>query len=436
MNIENNYIYDVFSRIRLLCNDFNFNIIKKELEKYKYDDTNVNYFLNINEYPEYDLFTLFYKNNTKNEKLSIHEEIASSIKCSVFKISTLQEIVSFYNNIIHDDTSIEIMNKHSWSDIEINTINPDDFHICLFNNNSVWLICDGENIYDLDTNNDIINIFNELNTVEIDTLNIESVYHFNIRHNKFLNVRILYDSIPNLTLKWICDKQLNLKNEITDYILEKIYYMSCLDELQTRVDIINVNDKINKKISSCGCLIKIRQNDRYILCGMYTYIYKYIKNIIPKNNNQYINFIELYQKNMLPQIIPYIYKYSTDAVSRINKSIKVLSKEILNIYHLTRKRQNHQLYENLPDIYKQTINDIHKIFEEDNNLYSNDRKTITIHIVYNHVKNLNINKLVELFLNRYKLFDCINNFLEYHSQYDNILITDNIEILTQIELLK
>ena len=73
-------------------------------------------------------------------------------------------------------------------------------------------------------------------------------------------------------------------------------------------------------------------------------------------------FIDLYKNDNLCFIINYMSQYTSEIINRVNSSIKTLSKEILNIYHFTRNKENSELYNILSNNYKTILFDIHKIF--------------------------------------------------------------------------
>ena len=70
-----------------------------------------------------------------------------------------------------------------------------------------------------------------------------------------------------------------------------------------------------------------------------TEMYQKISKIKPNNSNIYQCYLELYQKDKLQFYLPFVTKYYYDIIKRINNSMRTLSKEILNIYHVTRKKK-------------------------------------------------------------------------------------------------
>ena len=121
-------------------------------------------------------------------------------------------------------------------------------------------------------------------------------------------------------------------------------------------------------------------------------------------------------------------------------SIKTLSKEILNIYHLTRKKQNSNLYDCLAQSYKKVLYDLHRIYV--NQKYEGfiikseemltEKKSISVDIVYNYLKSMTCEDLLQIFIDRSQLIEKLN---EINYEYEEILYVDNIDIITQIELM-
>ena len=92
-------------------------------------------------------------------------------------------------------------------------------------------------------------------------------------------------------------------------------------------------------------------------------------------------------------------------------SMKTLSREILNIYHTTRKKKNGDIYDCLPDSYKKILYGIHglyikgrkKDFLNGEAIEGNDIKSITVHDIYYYLKNLSPDQLKQIYLDRTEL---------------------------------
>jgi L-cysteine desulfidase len=204
---------------------------------------------------------------------------------------------------------------------------------------------------------------------------------------------------------------------------------------------------MNKSLSFGGYFIKIPylfgNKQQYMCCVIRSNLYKHILSILPKNDNKYISYLELYQKNELSDVIVYIHKYPNDVIRRINMAIRTLSKEILNIYHLTRKKQNIVLYTNLSRGYKKVLFELHKIYvtqkhleisskQSKNGAQLIEKKSISVDVVYDYLKSINVSDLIQIFKDRTEI---INALVDENYKLYNIFNLNDIYIVTQIELM-
>ena len=100
-------------------------------------------------------------------------------------------------------------------------------------------------------------------------------------------------------------------------------------------------------------------------------------------------------------------------------SMKTISREILNIYHTTRKKKHQELYKQLPESYKKILYGLHGVYINSKKkeiinrkpIEYDETKSITVHDVYYYVKELTSYQLIELFKERIQLLKN-NNFEE------------------------
>lgn len=451
MSTHENFTYqcdlmaDLFSRIKRSRNNLNFDVLDDELNKWKLNSQHINYHINLKKYDDIGLFLLYPDNisTSLRHNDNLIDNIIKNCELMVFEIDSLRQITTFYNKTYFDNKASDIINNSNWSNIEVTKYCLESKHICIFNNNKNWYcITRGDNtLIKLESGNIYEKIFLDLNE-----LNSDYAYHFLLKHKNFRKIGCCDDNYENsLSLLWICDKNLNLVNCITNITLvprEKVYYFSCLDELTTSLEMMSNDTIISKSLILGGYFVKILSPDktRYTLCVLRSNIYKYILSILPHYSNQYINYLQLYQCNKLGEVLQYLHKYPTDVIRRINMSIKTLSKEILNIYHLTRKKQNSNLYDCLAQSYKKVLYDLHRIYV--NQKYEGfiikseemltEKKSISVDIVYNYLKSMTCEDLLQIFIDRSQLIEKLN---EINYEYEEILYVDNIDIITQIELM-
>jgi hypothetical protein len=465
MDLSEDYFMLLSIKIKNIYNELNFNIFKTELIKHKN-----NYCLNINEFPELGLAVIYSDDNyTKQNTIDdFTNNLVQYTKCIIFDCVTLKPIVSFYNNELVNSNAMQFINDN-FDNLQVTKYCGYGKRICLFYFNNKWLICHSKNIYEIDSLDEICILFiNQLNQY-IDIIDIDNtyIYHFLLKHIMFR--KFGYNNFQKqntyLSLLWICDNNTNL---IDDNLLiepkfdkfikisEKKIYFSCFDELLLSLDTLNNDCILNKNINYYGYHIKIKINNKYICCFLQSDIYNNLKTFVPQHKNQHINFLELYQYNRLNNILPFLYKYPYDVLRRINSSLKIISKELLNIYHITRKKKNSNLYDILPVIYKKILFNLHNIYvdqkyknqklknynhdhddyDDDDDDYHNffiNKKCITIDIVYNYIKNIKNNELLIIFRDRNTLLNNIKNIDIIKDT--NIMYPDDIDIKVQTELM-
>jgi len=163
--------------------------------------------------------------------------------------------------------------------------------------------------------------------------------------------------------------------------------------------------EITKKLRNGGFII-CYDNKKYIYVNK---IYEKLNIILPKFTNINKIYLELYKNNNLNKVINYLTPYSYDVIKRINFAMKTLSKEYLNIYHLTRKKSNPLLYDKMNTENKKILYELHTIFinTRKNEYILNsefvDKKSLNVDIVYNYLKKLPIEHLEKIFIEREKL---------------------------------
>lgn len=362
--------------------------------------------------------------------------------------SLIKPIVSFSNNIIYDNGTIDIVSKLDWKSFEIIEYNFNSLYIILFYHEDTWFITYDEMIIKLDDiENLCARVFRNLlsdQNIDINALQTNVTYHLMITHPSLS--KITQHDIKSITLLWTCDNNVNLINVDTPFT-KNLKYFSCLDELQISLEIECNNDMMNRSLSFGGYFIKIpymfNNKQQYMCCVIRSNLFKHILSILPKNENKYISYLELYQKNELSDVIVYVHKYPNDVIRRINMAIRTLSKEILNIYHLTRKKQNFLLYTNLTAKYKKVLFELHKIYvtqkhlelsskQSKSGVHLIEKKSISVDVVYDYLKVINVSDLIQIFKDR---TDIINALTKTGYELNNIFNLNDIYIVTQIELM-
>ena len=276
--------------------------------------------------------------------------------------------------------------------------------ITLFNYDDIW--------YSLIDNQIMNNISLEFNNI-INELNKDYYYLFMLNNNplikKYHKFNLIYIKQKyNLTEIIDNTKKMN-KNKRLEF--------SCLDELNFYLKNISQNNTATYKLTIEGLILFVNNNYMKLQTDLYINVIK----LKPTRTNIHIGYLELYQKDLLLNYLPYYTDFSVDILKRINISLKTLSEELLNIYQITKNNQNSEIYNALPEIYKNILFDINNIS------FKNIMSYINIHYIYHYIKKMDINKIVELYKNRCSLE---NNIL-----FSKIINKNCIYTKTQLYLL-
>ena len=223
------------------------------------------------------------------------------------------------------------------------------------------------------------------------------------------------------------DEKFNILNNVVYDPLQNQLFFSCYDELEFEHNENIKKMEQNKKLFNAGYII-IYNNTKYILENK---LYERISYIVPKYSNINKIYLDLYKSDNLNFVINYLSLYPSDIIKRINLSLKTISKEYLNIYHLTRKKAHSEIYERLDETNKKILYDLHTSFIETRKteyIIQNeiaDKKSLTVDTVYKYIKKIDIEILEKIYLQRniliklikevfnndkFKIFfeDCIN----------------------------
>jgi hypothetical protein len=279
---------------------------------------------------------------------------------------------------------------------------------------------------------------------------------------KYYCIKYKIDKFENLPFNFINDSIfINYINPIHKIVsFNKLKYILCYDLSNNIINkkMYDINDPIlnfksfdnledthykqismmekYKKLYHAGYIINFN-NKKYLLANN---IYDKINSILPKYNNINKIYLELYKNDNLNKIINYITPYGYDILKRINDSMKTISKEYLNIYHLTRKKANPLLYEKMNQMNKKILYELHTIFintrknEYIINDFFVDKKSLNVDIVYKYLKKLSIDDIQQIYLERDNLIEITKNIL-YDKNF-KIFFEDCINTKTMSYLLK
>jgi len=252
-------------------------------------------------------------------------------------------------------------------------------------------------------------------------------YHCIIFNNKYKKIIAYDDNLIQL------NKHIKiLFKETNNYQIKRHY--SCVDELLFEYEQMEYKNNVNKKLIFGGYIIEYN-NKFYLLESL---IYRNLINEINIYDNINLSYLSLYCNNKLNNILPYFSIYYLNIIKRINESLKTISKELLNIYHITRNKQSTNIYNCLSNNYKRILFDLHTIFIKSRKIATFldnefiEKKSLSIDDVYFYLKNRDIELLVSIYLTRNNIIKTLEN---NNININNIFYKDCINTTTQIELL-
>jgi hypothetical protein len=200
---------------------------------------------------------------------------------------------------------------------------------------------------------------------------------------------------------------------------DKEYTVQSNEELISIVKRLNVSTITHKKLIYGGFII-YKDNEQYV---SYTSIFNFIRSHLSNFKNVYWNYIDLYQGNLLYKILPYLNEFNKEIIDCIHKSFKIITKEILNIYHMTRKHKNPEIYKHLTKPYKDVLFEIHKVYinnKSTNDDSSIDTTSISYIDVHSILKSYPLLELLKIFEDRQKIISgMINDSIKVNSIFDS-----------------
>jgi hypothetical protein len=422
-------LFDKFIRdiaVRIHIDVVTYDIFHNEISQYKTHKIGKNYCMNIVECN--DVFMMYTDKISPN--LHYCEDIIDTIvhKFDLIVVSKTEMKVLCYL----ERANIYTSDKYNTIDVCFDTYKIYKnyigvYHIIFVYNNTQYC-CTKKNIFILSDNKTVNDM---LKPYLFD--GSESVKHFVIINAKLK--KILCHEYNETKFCHTTDKNVILiKEELADATVkfyDKPLYFSCLDELLFEIEELSLENEISRKLSSAGYIL---MNDCEKIVIENT-TYRKINDSIPDYQNVHMCYLDLYKSDKLNEILPYMSNYYMDIVKRINISMKTMAKEILNIYHLTRNKDNIGLYTCLPNSYKKMLYDLHKIFieERDREFKTDDdnRKSVSVDDVYHYLKRISNTQLFNVYSERNELIKNLSSF----KIYNDVVYIDCIDTKTQTELM-
>jgi hypothetical protein len=303
---------------------------------------------------------------------------------------------NYVKNIINTQNNLKIMCKYSGS------------YIVLFFSVDRWYFSFKYQVYLLDNNIHPI-LYNCVKNI-LPNLDTNICYHLILNDTRLRKILLAQTGINDelILLKKTYKYSKKIDELCNNFINVSYYYVSCLDELYYKLIELDNKNKILKKLCYLGFVLE--QNETYI--SFNTSLVDALSNFIPYKYTPSLTHLYLYQNNKLNIFLNMLNSFVTndDLINRINNAFNTLSKEILDIYHLTRNKKNSNLYNSLPSSYKKIIYILHKTYISlsSSNIHfdsdlDNEKMSLNISIVYKKLKEIDIDLLRLLFIERSKI---------------------------------
>ena len=373
-------------------------------------------------------------------------DVLHEISCCIFSRKTYEPICVVYRCMIHHqcDTKLQninncgvntsyvvsrihnILNMYTYKEFDQNRIIIRKRYIgsfiILFNHNDKWWFLLHKCIYIFSKENHPI-LYEHLRE-GIDNFDKTLCYHLVLVDNRTRNIIMPYNEYNRVILIGLTSKTTlkEIDMPTDDIIYNVLYvdqriYLSCLDELLLRLEELDMINKKNKRLMNRGYIVALYNEEKTekIIVGYDTMMYMQLMTNIPSGLNMHGVHLFLYQKDLLSSFLQFTSDANVDIVKRINNTISTMSREILDIYHATRKKQNGDLYKILSSSYKKIIYSLHSGYIDQKN-DTNDNKSstseyiefdtfdqkvaVTVDNVYTKLKSIDIMELINLYADR------------------------------------
>jgi hypothetical protein len=356
---------------------------------------------------------------------------------------------SYLKNNVYDkllEKSIDIKNDDFDQNIISVYKNYIGSYLVLFycDTDGKWYFLFSNIVYELTANNHMI-LHDHLKD-HLDKLNKNYCYHMILvdsRIRKLITPVCVknYIVLVKMTKKYTLEESYD--NPYSFFTTNKRIYMSCMDDIELCLHELDSKNVRAKRMLHRGFLMKVKIDDcDDILIPFDTATYKKLIQMIPKGMTIHGVHLKLYQNDKLNYFLQYIDDSYTDIVKRINESMSTMSREILDIYHLTRKKKNSEFYKLLPQSYRQILYQLHSNYIVQKNNYDkkniggtnnndkcefDDRIAITVDDVYTKLKDLDTELLIDLYKDR-------DHFAEKYSSYIKDHMLEETNTMSLIKL--
>lgn len=459
INIElfpNRDFYNLLKKIILQKNINSISDLDDELKKYKTIVEYKNYYLEIEKLHEIDnlsvvksqpiLFNMLDLDNDLNK--IIHQfDMCIIDNDTLLPLIYIDKDVEYNNDVNHfchylskPLDNMEFLDNKDIIQIYKNYIGE---YVTLFYHKDNWYVTNKRNVYSINGKETFPTLFKNMITDKMTNWNTELdkdySYHFTFIHyrldscisshtwNKEFKDLIYLKKEKKLTL-------LTLENSLhtNNFTQKQKIYISCKDELLTQLEIINSDMISMGKLQYRGLVLHYNDNYNRFNINFDIELYHRINSKLTNFDNINQAYLSMYKNDECNSLLPYITNNSIDIIRRVNTSIKTVSKEILDIYFLTRNQNNVELYGKLSTIYKNTLYNMHNIYISKRFNETDGKTAVTIDNIYAYLKKSITSKdLISIYRDRKDLIDELNKI----EKYKTVLNTKCINTLMQTALM-
>jgi hypothetical protein len=413
----------------LLSTSQNCDELKLQLDKYNTTKKYINYKEND------DLLLIFYDNVFSDisefDKLDSNtKQFINEIRSCIIDKNTLQIVCTQFNKVVYNDDAIALIKNEPWENICIQKCYEGTLMV-VFNHNDIWYTttrrCLDSNESFWVPNCSYKSLFDECISDKLDfnTLNTSFCYYFILVHHKNKSL-ISYDYLGQnytklihvLTIDKTSQNEVSCSLDVDNIKKSEILQFNNLNDVLTSLKEINSQNMYNNTLTTEGYIITIKHNNSITYFGkLQTTIYEQLSKIRPNVSNINQAYLELYKQDKLSEYIKYQTKFGKDVINRIHLAFRTMSREILNIYHATRKKKNSAIYNILQDQYKKVLYDLHGLYinNRKNDLKHNkiasdfESNSININDIYYYLKELPFHQIKKLFYERMQMYNSNNN---------------------------
>lgn len=391
--------------------------LKENDENIKFDDlkTELESYNDIS-FKEDGQLAIVYYNRFDPSSESLDLTLENTTKSIILEKESLKPLTTQFNKIIYNDNAYNFLKEKNWNKVVVNECHEGTM-IVFFNYNGKWYIstrrCLDSTKSTWIKNKSYYDMVQEAmeNVFTLDELNPDYCYHFVLVHHKNKNL-VSHKNIDDnyKKLYHVLTTEKYTFKEITTTINDKVNVspslkFNSINDMIESLTVLSDNDVKSKKISSEGYVCRYYTGEvgdsPFITFKFQTQIYQTLAQLKPNNSNIYQCYLHLYQTNKLKTYLPYFGKVN-GIVTTISSSLKNLSQELLNAYHMTRNHKNEELYNLLPSSYKTVIYDLHGIYMK-TSTDNNKSVPINVNSVYFYLKDISLNNLVKIYTDRLDL---------------------------------